>query len=53
MEPSELEYLLDISGRTPYWICKALFCDAIFSNFLETAKEVGATIPSLMFIAEH
>lgn len=53
MEPEELEYLLDISGRTPYWICKALFCDAIFSNFLDTAKDVGATMPSLMFIAEH
>lgn len=53
MEPAELEYLLDISGRTPYWVCKALFCDAIFSNFLETAREVGASMPSLMFIAEH
>ena len=53
MEPAELEYILDMSGRTPYWICKALFCDAIFSNFLETAKDVGATMPSLMFIAEH
>lgn len=53
MEPEELEYLLDASGRTPYWICKALFCDAIFSNFLDTAKDVGATMPSLMFIAEH
>ena len=53
MEPAELEYLLDISGRTPYWVCKALFCDVIFSNFLETAREVGAGMPSLMFIAEH
>ena len=53
MEPAELEYLLDISGRTPYWVCKALFCDAIFSNFLETAREVGAGMPSLMCIAEH
>ena len=49
----ELEYLLDISGRTPYWICRQLFCDAVFSNYLETAKDVGATMPSLMFIAEH
>lgn len=53
MQPAELEYLLDMSGRTPYWICKALFCDAIFSNFLDTAKDVGANMPSLMFIAEH
>ena len=27
MEPAELEYLLDMSARTPYWVCKALFCD--------------------------
>lgn len=53
MEPDELEYLLDISGRTPYWLCKALFTDAIFSNYLDTAKMVGAEMPSLMFIAEH
>ena len=53
MKPDELEYLLDISGRTPYWICRQLFCDAVFSNYLEIAKDVGATMPSLMFIAEH
>lgn len=53
IEPDELEYLLDISGRTPYWICRQLFCDAVFSNYLEIAKDVGATLPSLMFIAEH
>ena len=53
MEPDELEYLLDISGRTPYWICRQLFCDAVFSNYLEIAKDVGATLPSLMIIAEH
>ncbi len=53
MEPAELEYILDLSARTPYWVCKALFCDAIFSNYLPTARDLGATFPSLMFIAEH
>ncbi len=53
MEPAELEYLLDMSARTPYWVCKALFCDAIYSNYLATAKDLGETFPSLMFIAEH
>ena len=53
VESKELEYLLDIFSRTPYWICKTLFCDAIFSNYLDTAKDVGANMPSLMFIAEH
>ncbi|WP_409969239.1 alpha/beta hydrolase [Bengtsoniella intestinalis] len=49
----ELSYILDMSCRTPYWICKALFCDAMFCNFLETAQDLGANFPSLMFIAEH
>ena len=53
MEPAELEYLLDISARTPAWICKELFCDAIFSNYLETAQKLGKEFPSLMFIAKH
>lgn len=53
MEPAELEYLLDISGKTPYWICSALFANAIFSNYFDTAKLVGESVPSLMFIAEH
>lgn len=53
MEPAELEYLLDISGKTPYWICSALFANAIFSNYFDTAKMVGECVPSLMFIAEH
>ncbi len=53
MTEDELEYRLDISARTPYWVCKALFCDAIFSNFLDTAAKLGREFPSLMFIAEH
>jgi len=53
MSADELSYLLDMSARTPYWIAKALFCDAIFSNYLETAKLAGETLPCMMFIAEH
>lgn len=53
MTPGELEYILDVSARTPYWVCKSLFCDAIFSNYLDIAKKLGASFPSLMFIAEH
>lgn len=54
MEENELEYILDISGQTPYWICSMLFANAICSNFYEIAKEIGKSeMPSLMFIAEH
>ncbi len=53
MDNEELEYLLDISSRTPYWVCKMLFTDAIFSNYLATAKAVGESGKGLMFIAKH
>jgi non-heme chloroperoxidase len=53
IKPAELEYLLDISAKTPYYICHSLFCNAVFSNFYDAAKEVSETLPSLMFIAEH
>ena len=53
MNDDEIEYIMDISARTPYWVCKALFTDAIFSNYLQTAKKLGESFPSLMFIASH
>ena len=53
MEPAELGYLMDISAKTPYWVCSSLFCNAIFSNYYDTAKLVSEQVPSLMFIAEH
>lgn len=53
MKPEELEYLMDMSAKTPYYICHSLFCNAIFSNYFDTAREVSETLPSLMFIAKH
>lgn len=49
----EYEHLMDISRRTPYWIARQLFCDAIFCNYLEVAKAAEKTVPTLMYIAEH
>ncbi len=51
--PDELEYLLDMSRRTPYWVVHELFCNAIFSNYLDVAKKAAVSIPTLMYIAEH
>ena len=53
VEEEELEYLLDISAKTPYYICSSLFCNAVLSNYFEVAKEISETLPSIMFIAEH
>ena len=49
----EYEHLMDISRRTPYWIARQLFCDAIFCNYLDVAKTAAKTVPTLMYIAEH
>ena len=49
----EYEYLMDMSRRTPYWVCHELFCNAIFSNYLDVAKEAARSIPTLMYVAEH
>ena len=53
MTEQELSKILDMSAKTPYWICGALFASAIFSNYYDTAKAVAKNLPSLMFIAEH
>ncbi len=50
---AECERLLDIERRTPYWIAHELFCNAIFSNYLEVAKTAAKKLPTLMYIAEH
>lgn len=53
MVDGELEYILDLSARTPYWMCRNLYFDAQMSDYLATAKKLGESFPSLMFIAEH
>lgn len=53
LSDDECEYLMDISRRTPYWIAHELFCNAIFSNYLEVAKTAAKKLPTLMYIAEH
>lgn len=53
LDADELEYLLDMSRRTPYWIVHELFCNAVFSNYLDVAQKAAKSIPTLMYIAEH
>lgn len=50
-EATELEYLLDLSGRTPYWITKTLYCDAILSDYDEAARLAASKVPCIMFVA--
>ncbi|NBG89407.1 alpha/beta fold hydrolase [Isachenkonia alkalipeptolytica] len=52
-DPEELEFILDLSAKTPYYVCSALFTNAVFSDFTDTVKKVSENVPSLMFIAEH
>ena len=41
MKPDELEYLLDISGRTPYWICySAMPCSLTISKLQKMSVQL-------------
>ena len=53
MRPEELEYLLDMSAKTPHTALNNLFASAVLSDYYATAKEISEKLPSLMFIAEH
>ena len=44
---------MDMSCRTPHWVARQLFCDAILSDYLEVARTAAKTVPTLMYVAEH
>lgn len=54
MEDNEINYLMDMSAKTPYYICHELFCNAIMCNYYDVVKKISeSSFPALMFIAEH
>ena len=53
LDEDEHEYLMDMSRRTPHWVARQLFCDAILSDYLEVARTAAKTVPTLMYVAEH
>lgn len=49
----EIDLFLNSSAKTPYYVCRELFLDAIFSDFSSTLEESSQKVETLMFIANH
>ncbi|WP_453991222.1 alpha/beta fold hydrolase [Bacillus nitroreducens] len=49
----ELNWIVDQSMNTPYYIAASLFADGMFSDYREEAKKASETLPTLTVIAEH
>ncbi|MCS6825982.1 MAG: alpha/beta hydrolase [Caldilinea sp.] len=53
LTPAEMTWIIEQSLRTPTPIAAALFASGMFSNCMEAAKQVDASLPALAVIAEH
>lgn len=49
----ELDWLVDMSLQTPYYIAGNLFASGMFSDYRDEAKLVSETAPTLAIVAEH
>lgn len=51
--PEEMFWIVEQSFKTPPHVAAALFASGMFSNYIEEAKAVDASLPALSIIAEH
>lgn len=49
----ELNWLVEQSLKTPYYIAANLFASGMFSDYREVAREASETVPTLTIVAEH
>ena len=49
----ELNWLVEQSLKTPYYIATNLFASGMFSDYREEAKIASETVPTLTVVAEH
>ncbi|MFA1820389.1 hypothetical protein ACDX78_09410 [Virgibacillus oceani] len=49
----ELNWLVEQSLKTPYYIAANLFASGIFSDYLEEAASASKSVPTLTLVAEH
>ncbi|WP_249312870.1 alpha/beta fold hydrolase [Lederbergia citrea] len=53
LEEQELNWLVEQSLKTPYYIAANLFSAGMFSDYREEARLASETVPTLTVIAEH
>lgn len=51
--PELARWIEDQSTQSPPWVAAAYWAAGNFSNYLDTAKEIDANIPSSFIVAEH
>lgn len=49
----ELNWLVEQSLKTPYYIATNLFASGMFSDYREQAREASETVPTLTIVADH
>lgn len=53
LEPEELNWLVEQSLKTPYYIAGNLFASGMFSDYRIEAQALSKSIPTLTVVAEH
>jgi non-heme chloroperoxidase len=53
LKGEELDWIVEQSLRTPYYIAANLFSSGLFSNYRDEAAESSESIPTLFVVAEH
>ncbi|WP_102345948.1 alpha/beta fold hydrolase [Bacillus sp. Marseille-P3661] len=53
LRQEELNWLVEQSLKTPYYIAGNLFASGMFSDYRNEAKELSKSVPTLTVVAEH
>lgn len=53
LEEDELDWLVDMSLQTPYYIAGNLFASGMFSDYRNEARRASESAPTLTIVAEH
>ncbi|WP_323742032.1 alpha/beta fold hydrolase [Salinibacillus xinjiangensis] len=53
LEDEELNWLVEQSLKTPYYVAANLFASGMFADYREEAKLASQSIPTLTVVAEH
>lgn len=49
----ELDWMVDMSLQTPYYIAGNLFASGMFSDYRHEARQASESVPTLTIVAEH
>src|SRR5690625_874791 len=53
LEKDELDWMIDMSLQTPYYIAGNLFASGMFSDYRDEARRASESVPTLTIAAEH